>query len=132
MTFARAVEIAAETEDAAKVAKETVFGPHSSTQMVKKLPSSSSKPYNKKDKNSDAKCYRCGKSSHLANVCRHKHSICNFCRTKGHLEAVCQKKIRAKSSSYTSDKIKHIEGINSITPVPKLQTPVFIQSKQVT
>ena len=48
LTFARAVEIAAETEDAAKVAKETVFGPHPSTQMVKKLPSSSSKPYNKK------------------------------------------------------------------------------------
>ena len=132
LTFARAVEIAAETEDAAKVAKETVFGPHPSIQMIKKLPSSSSKPYNKKDKNSDAKCYRCGKSSHLANVCRHKDSICNFCRTKGHLEVVCQKKIRAKSSSSTRDKIKHIEEINSITQVPKLQIPVFIQSKQVT
>ena len=45
---------------------------------------------------------------------------------------MCQKKIRAKSSSSTRDKIKHIEEINSITQVPKLQIPVFIQSKQVT
>ena len=38
-------------------------------------------------------CYRCGKD-HLASVCRHKETVCRFCRKKGHLAKVCRSKCR--------------------------------------
>ena len=38
-------------------------------------------------------CYRCGKD-HLASVCRHKETVCRFCRKKGHLAKVCRSKRR--------------------------------------
>ena len=133
LTFTRAVEIATEVEEAAKVAKETVFGQRPAPQLVNKVPNSSTKSTYKSKSSSETKCYRCGKSSHLANVCRYKETICNFCRTKGHLEAVCQKKIRTKSAtnSYKNDKVKHIESVHTISQVPKLEIPSYIQSKLV-
>ena len=101
--------------------------------MVNKVPNSSTKSTYKNKSSSETKCYWCGKSSHLANVCRYKDTICYFCRTKGHLEAVCQKKIRTKSAtnSYKNDKVKHIESVHTISQVPKLEIPLYIQSKLV-
>lgn len=44
---------------------------------------------------SDAKlCYRCGDDDHLANECKYFATVCNYCKTKGHLERVCRKKER--------------------------------------
>ena len=116
-------------KEAAKVAKETVFGQRPASQLINKVPNSSTKPTYKNKPSSEAKYYPCGKSSHLANVCRHKDKMCNFFRTKGHLEAVCQKEITAKSAtkSYKNDEVKHI----TITQVPKLEIPLYIQSKLV-
>nr|XP_029719798.1 uncharacterized protein K02A2.6-like [Aedes albopictus] len=37
------------------------------------------------------RCYRCGSEAHLANVCRHKDTICSFCKMAGHLQRVCLK-----------------------------------------
>lgn len=39
--------------------------------------------------NTNKTCYRCGSETHLANVCRHKDTVCGFCRKKGHLQRVC-------------------------------------------
>lgn len=37
------------------------------------------------------KCYRCGSEAHLASVCRHKETVCSFCKKPGHLQRVCLK-----------------------------------------
>ena len=98
LDFARAIEIATETEEAAKVAKETVYGSHVGLPSVNKVHSFSGrqgqKSKNEKPRNqrNDIRCYRCGKANHLANECRFKSFTCNFCHKEGHLEAACRKK----------------------------------------
>ena len=91
LDFTRAVRIAIETEDAAKVARETVNG-------TKPLPVHKIKDNNKghvrnfqQQSNDTSKCYRCGKS-HKAADCKYKDAKCHFCDKVGHLEAVCRKK----------------------------------------
>ena len=105
LSFAKAIQTAIETEDAAKVAKETMYGPasgHFKKPQLNKLDT-------KKKIFKKIVCYRCGKN-HLAPDCPHKESKCNFCHIKGHLESVCRKKkvktiktsVKAiKSCSYT-------------------------------
>ena len=110
LTFTRAIEIATETEDAAKVAKETVYG--SNSQQVhkgKSFQQGSKKATNHQvDEQTKRKCYRCGKSSHLAPDCRFKTSACNFCKIQGHLEVVCRKKASAQKSSSSTRSVKSI------------------------
>ena len=36
------------------------------------------------------KCYRCGRSDHLAHSCIHKDTVCHNCNKRGHLARVCQ------------------------------------------
>ena len=62
LTFARAVEVAIETEDAARVAKETVYGSKARPvnkvhQNKKKGPQQNHQQSHSKDQQ---KCYRCG------------------------------------------------------------------------
>ena len=38
-------------------------------------------------------CYRCG-GNHLAKTCRFKEFVCNFCSKKGHIQRVCQTRLR--------------------------------------
>ena len=45
------------------------------------------------DRANDKECYRCG-GKHLATTCRFKDSVCNFCRKRGHLQRVCQTRLR--------------------------------------
>ena len=99
LTFARAVEIATETEEAAKVAKKTAVGPLKSPMSlpINKLgqhqsESKSSVPQQDKSQ-TDSTAYRCcGKSTHERKNCRFKDAECNFCGKNGHIEAVCFKK----------------------------------------
>lgn len=53
------------------------------------------------------KCYRCGGSSHLANVCRFKSLKCNFCQKNGHTYKVCFK--RNQNINVDENDIKNIE-----------------------
>ena len=136
LTFARAIEVATETEDAAKVAKETVFG--SISESVNKVKSfqhtpkrtTSHPPSTEKDK---AKCYRCGKVGHIAPDCHFKNAICNYCKLQGHLESVCRK----KKNKISTKSVKSIyacnvtNASNNFCRVPKLQVPVYINSQQV-
>ena len=46
-------------------------------------------------------CYRCG-SPHLATQCRHKDTVCWFCKKRGHIEKVCKTKERQESASKVS------------------------------
>lgn len=136
LTFSRAVEIAIETEDAAKVAKETVYG--SKPQYVQKV--SSRKFQNKASSSSEAakskvKCYRCGNSNHVAPDCRFKDAVCNFCKITGHLEKVCRKKAQ-RATGTRSVKAIDAEQVNSITngvtSVPKLEIDIMLNNTKVT
>ena len=75
LTFARAIHLAIEMEEAAKVAKETVYGQQ--PKLVNKVQLSN---------------YRCDKTGHNQKDCRYKHSTCNYCKNREHLEAACRKK----------------------------------------
>nr|XP_029729204.1 uncharacterized protein LOC115266775 [Aedes albopictus] len=52
-------------------------------------------------------CYRCGDSDHFANKCRHQSTICNFCKRKGHLEKVCQTKLRGNPKKAPEKAVTH-------------------------
>nr|KAG5690302.1 hypothetical protein BaRGS_022529 [Batillaria attramentaria] len=87
LDFAKAVKIAIETEDAAKVAKETVYGSKPRPVNKVKMNNKGGQPKNHQQSNSttsnSAKCYRCGKA-HKATDCYYKDSKCNFCQKIGH------------------------------------------------
>ena len=126
LDFARAIEIATETEDAAKIAKETVYG--SNSKSVFKVKGTSTKPAKKPVSNIPStsgskpqrKCYRCGKANHLAPSCPYKDFTCNFCRIKGHLEAVCKKK--------HVNWIDFVKAVPRTSVVPKLEIPIRIKN----
>ena len=91
LTFTRAIKVAAETEDAAKVAKETVFG--SISERVQKVNSVSQahKKVSSIEKNK-RKCYRCGKAGH----CYFKNATCNYCKLQSHFRNLFAGKRKAK------------------------------------
>lgn len=68
---------------------------------------------------SDAKlCYRCGDDDHLANECKYYATVCNYCKTKGHLERVCRKKERAA---------KQNKDTHNIDEVFASEEPIYVQ-----
>nr|KAG5691630.1 hypothetical protein BaRGS_023801 [Batillaria attramentaria] len=146
LDFAKAVKIAIETEDAAKVAKETVYGSKPRPVNKVKANNKGGQPKNHQQSNSttsnSAKCYRCGKA-HKATDCFYKDSKCNFCQKIGHLEAVCRKKLHqqqqggrqsAKSSVKSITKAELVKAILGEVPqdTPRLDVPVTIQDQQFT
>ena len=83
LTFAHAVQVAIETEDAARVAKETVYGfkarpVNKVHQKQKKGPQQNHQQSHSKDQQ---KCYQCGKA-HKATDCPYKEAKCHFCDEK--------------------------------------------------
>ena len=138
LDFAKAVQVAIETEDAAKVAKETVYA--SRPKPVNKVKQNKDKNQRKgyqQSKSTDAelKCYRCGRA-HKAPDCPYKDSKCHFCDKKGHLEAVCKKKQQQRPNSSVKKitkpgLIKAILGEVS-DDVPKLDVPITINDRQFT
>ena len=73
-TFTRTIDVAAEIEDAAKVAKETVFG--SIPERVQKAKGflQTQKKVLSTEKHK-GKCYRCEKAGHLAPDCYFKNLL---------------------------------------------------------
>ena len=103
LTFAKSIAVAMETEEAAKVAKETVYGTKASP--VYKVdyrrrslsdPDSGENPTHyacgKERDFPIGTCPRCGKSNHKSPDCPFRKATCRYCRKRGHLEVVCLKK----------------------------------------
>ena len=141
LTFTRTIQLASEVEDAAKVAKETVYG-HPSTKQINKIhlehkhgdkkPPSQQKVHSKPaDIRKEAvKCYRCGKAGHKAPACKFKNEVCLFCKRTGHLQVVCQQKQRRVKAG----EVKHISKYALVKQVtfeeaklPKLEVPITIE-----
>ncbi|KAL5477849.1 hypothetical protein EMCRGX_G024698 [Ephydatia muelleri] len=94
LTFARAITVAMETEEAAKVAKETVYG--SIKDNIHVVYPSKSDPSQKSNAGRDfpkGTCPRCGKTDHKASDCPSRNAVCHYCQKTGHLQTV--KGIRA-------------------------------------
>ncbi|GFN88803.1 transposon ty3-i Gag-Pol polyprotein [Plakobranchus ocellatus] len=110
LTFTRAIEIAAEVEEATRVAKETLGSPDTEIHKVlkKKPPAKSSynkpaaphpnfprnRPQPHRQKGPQLRRYsRCDRA-HSANTCRFATVTCRFCNIKGHTESSCRKRKR--------------------------------------
>ena len=140
LNFATAVKIAIETEDAAKVAKETVYG--SKPQPVNKIKKNNNRSQAKQSNsttNDSAKCYRCGKA-HKAADCKYKEAKCHFCEKIGHLEAVCRKKLHQQKQGGNKSSVKRITKAEIVQAIfgevpqetPRLDVSVTIQDKEFT
>ena len=141
LTFARAVQVAIETEDAARVAKETFYSSKARPvnkvhQKQKKGPQQNHQQSHSKDQQ---KCYRCGKV-HKASDCPYKEAKCHFCDKKGHLKAVCQKKQRQEQERSSHNPVKRITKAELVKAIlgevsqdtPRLDVPDTIQDRQFT
>lgn len=101
ITYTQAFTIAQSIEAAERDAKKlgssgdavtTTPPPHTSIHHTHNPPRSSS---------STLTCYRCGEP-HLATHCRHKDTVCRFCKKRGHIAKVCKTKERKESASKVS------------------------------
>ena len=131
LTFSRAIDIAAETEEATKVAKETlacestsVFqtkqGPHKkATKSFKPKPMQQRQPTPHQNRQ---KCYRCD-GSHDAGKCRFANATCRHCNIKGHIEKACRKK--------KSQRVQVIQRVKWNEAKPILQE-CYLSGKKIT
>ncbi|XP_067940419.1 uncharacterized protein [Watersipora subatra] len=140
LSFTRAVELATETEDAAKVAKKTAHGSKATgvnkVQSEKKpainRPSGSSSSASQRNRPPPSS-YRCGKN-HLANTCVHKNSQCNFCNKLGHIEPACRTKKNATSNQLVKiiKSTTEIKTVKRIASLPQLQQQLKIKDTEFT
>ena len=139
LTFAKAVALAVETEEAAKVAKETVHGVvsnpiHRVEASTRRSPSPGSLRKSNVYRGSDfpsGTCPRCGKTDDRSADCLFKgEATCRFCQKSGHLEAVCLKK-RGRIQQVKPISKHWIQTVKAIETVPQLQQFICIQDKDL-
>ena len=125
LTFARAIEIAVEVEEAAKVAKETVCGvlPQGVGNVKKTGKPSSSKEY---------KCMRCDQKGHKASDCKFKDATCRYCEKKGHLEKACLRKRKDAKDAKTVRSIYTCQQTVSKTTPAELHYTIHWKGQPIT
>ena len=149
LTFAKAVAVAQETEDAARVTKETVHGPkHTEVHHIaKKKPhradSNTHKATQKENKDNKlfsfpkGTCGRCGTKNHTGSECPYVNATCNHCKRKGHIESACLKKKRGISPNtikviYTRrPEVSSVKTVNTISLVPQIEQPITLNEQTV-
>ena len=141
LSFSKAIEVAMDIEDAAKCAKETVYGEKmSNVDKIRQFPNSHSSKADMskvKSKNSSAKqkshqdfprgtCGRCGSTTHVGKDCKFRNAECRFCKKTGHIEKVCLQKQKSG--------VRRIETLSHVTrtgTVPQLRLEVQIRNKKI-
>ena len=120
LTFSKAIQVALETEEAAKVAKETIHG--SKTDPVMKIKQQKTARTEAKDSASrkpakeafEGKCIRCGKVGHAPKNCYYKNAKCHYCQKIGHIEAACL--LKKKNEAY-GQKVSHLRDTSGQTVI---------------
>lgn len=117
LTIERAIEIAASMEISARDAAQLHSFSSNQVHSVQAQGSRNVSKFNQKpskwensSSNSNFKCFRCGSSKHLANVCKAKNLNCSKCNRKGHVAQVCMK----NSNSTGKQQVHDIEEILAI------------------
>ena len=121
LSFSRAIEIATQIEDAAKCAKETVYGTSTGSSQVKKIkkPNAPARPTEHAHQTFRPKhkirqdfpvgtCGRCG-GPHGGKDCKFKKAVCRFCQKTGHIEKVCLQKRKFVSKIETFSTVKRMQ-----------------------
>ena len=140
LTFAKAIAVAVETEEAAKVAKETVYGTSNTlSSSVNKVQGfrkqSGENQFNPRFGNwkeadfPPGTCPRCGQSDHESKNCPFREAICHFCQKMGHLQTVCLKKRRGAQPVRVISKKHTICTVKIVNSIPQLQQPIRMGSK---
>ena len=120
--FTRAIEIAIEKEDAAKMAKDTVHGVK--PKLVHMFaPQHSSKAKETKPVTCRSAWHYCGDETHQVPQCRFMDSECKFCGIKGYISKV------GRNNLQMSVKVIHeVKAVNEQS-LPKLEVPLEIQGR---
>lgn len=138
LSFTKAIEIATDIEDAAKCAKETVYGEETSkVSKIRKFPTANNADARTKSKKSTDRqkpkqdfphgtCGRCGSSAHSGKDCKFRTAECRFCKKTGHIERVCLQKKKSHLS-----KIETISTVTEIDSVPQIKMDLHIQDRNV-
>ena len=121
LSFSRTIEIATQIEDAAKCAKETVYGTSTGSSQVKKIkkPNAPARPTGHADQRFRPKhnirqdfpvgtCDRC-EGPQCGKDCKFKNAVCRFCQKTGHIEKVCLQKRKFVSKIETLSTVKRIQ-----------------------
>ena len=104
LTFEKAFEMAL-LHEAAEQNSRALNAPldvHRTSTSIKHRP----RPTDRTTDRATTACYRCG-GRHLANDCRFRSSVCNYCKKKGHIQRVCRSRLR---------QTEHREGSNEREP----------------
>ena len=128
LTFARAITVAMETEEAAKVAKETVYG--SIKDNIHVVHPSKSDPSQKSNAGRDfpkGTCPRCGKTDHKASDCPSRNAVCHYCQKTGHLQSQKKRSQQQPVNIITKHRIQTVKGIRA---VPQLQQNITMNDKR--
>ena len=134
LTFQKAIQIALETEEATKVAKETVYGATPKVHKVKNRQNYKQSAAANKDKSKeDNSCYRCNAPGHTPDKCKFLSAICNFCKKTGHIEKACLKKKRQQRFSSSINNItSNTKEVRKVRPVPQLEHKLIVNDKPIT
>ncbi|XP_014676131.1 PREDICTED: uncharacterized protein LOC106816090 [Priapulus caudatus] len=141
LSYARAIQVAMETEDAAKVAKETVHGIQ--PRLVNKLQHEprSSPPVSSGGHSTNhgprytrafpqVVCVRCGRSNQISKVCPYLTATCHFCQRKGHLQSVCLQKKRGNKPAIKTIYKQRLQTVKRQGEIPELLQPISLNGKK--
>ena len=131
LTFAKAIAVAMETEEAAKVAKETVYG--SKTNDIHLVQTSKSDLSRESATGRDfpkGMCPRCGKTDHKAADCPSRDAVCHYCQKTGHLQSVCLQKKRGQQQPVNIITKHRIQTVKGVKAVPQLQQAIDMNGKR--
>ena len=109
LTFEKAFEMAL-LHEAAEQNSRALNAPldvHRTSTSIKHRP----RPTDRTTDRATTACYRCG-GRHLANDCRFRSSVCNYCKKKGHIQRVCRSRLR---------QMEHRDGSNEREPTRDAQ-----------
>ena len=133
LTFAKAIAVAMEMEEAAKVAKEAVYGSKTNDIHLVQPSKSDLHVSQKSTAGRDfpkGMCPRCGKTDHKAADCPSRDVVCHYCQKTGHLQSVCLQKKRSQQQPVNIITKHRIQTVKGVKAVPQLQQAINMNGKR--